>query len=62
MNQAVERASKLTRQLLTFARGETLHPEIINAADRLQGMRSLLGRSLREDIIVEISCVFGQFK
>jgi PAS domain S-box-containing protein len=56
MNQAVERGTKLTRQLLTFARRETLHPEIVNAGSRLQGMRSLLDRSLREDIIVEISC------
>jgi PAS domain S-box-containing protein len=59
MNQAVERGTKLTRQLLTFARRETLQPEIVNAADRLQGMRSLLDRSLREDIIVEINCEAG---
>lgn len=54
MTQAVERGASLTRKLLSFARRETLHPENINVAARIDAMRGLLERSLREDIKVEI--------
>jgi PAS domain S-box-containing protein len=56
LKQAVERGTDLTKQLLTFARRGSLNPETIDPADCIHGMRSLLNRSLREDIIVEINC------
>lgn len=54
MRQAVERGAGLTRQLLAFARRQTLTPEAINIGARLYGMRELLERSLRADILVDI--------
>jgi signal transduction histidine kinase len=54
MRQAVERGAGLTRQLLAFARRQTLKPEIIDLGARLLGMRNLLERSLRADILVDI--------
>jgi signal transduction histidine kinase/CheY-like chemotaxis protein len=54
MRQAVERGAGLTRQLLAFARRQTLKPEVIDVGARLVGMRDLLERSLRADILVDI--------
>lgn len=57
MRQAVERGAGLTRQLLAFARRQTLKPEVIDLGARLIGMRELLERSLRADILVDIRVV-----
>lgn len=54
MRQAVERGAGLTRQLLAFARRQTLKPETMDLRARLNGMRELLERSLRADILVDI--------
>jgi len=54
MRQAVERGAGLTRQLLAFARRQTLKPETIDVGARLSAMRELLERSLRADILVDI--------
>jgi signal transduction histidine kinase len=54
MRQAVERGAGLTRQLLAFARRQTLKPEVIDLGARLVAMRNLLERSLRADILVDI--------
>ncbi|MEQ1811352.1 MAG: ATP-binding protein [Terricaulis sp.] len=54
MRQAVERGAGLTRQLLAFARRQTLTPEVVDIGARLLGMRELLERSLRADILVDI--------
>jgi signal transduction histidine kinase len=54
MRQAVERGAGLTRQLLAFARRQTLKPEVIDVGARLTAMRELLERSLRADILVDI--------
>ncbi len=54
IRQAVERGAKLTQQLLTFARRSALHPETLDIAERIRGMDTLLDRSLREDVIVEL--------
>jgi signal transduction histidine kinase/CheY-like chemotaxis protein len=59
MAQAIERGTGLTRKLLSFARRETLHPEPTDVAARIEAMRGLLERSLRENIKVEISCEPG---
>lgn len=54
ISQAVDRGSSLTRQLLAFARRQTLKPETFDPASRIEGMQELLQRSLREDIEVRI--------
>ena len=54
MRQAVERGAGLTRQLLAFARRQTLQPEVMDIGARLISMRELLERSIRADILVEI--------
>jgi signal transduction histidine kinase len=54
VRQAVERGAGLTRQLLTFSRRSTLRPEVIDLPRRIEGMRVLLDRSLRENIRVEM--------
>jgi signal transduction histidine kinase len=54
MRQAVERGAGLTRQLLAFARRQALSPEVVDIGARLYGMRELLERSLRADILVDI--------
>lgn len=59
MRQAVERGAGLTRQLLAFARRQTLQPEVIDVGARLIAMRELLERSLRADILVDIHVVEG---
>lgn len=52
IRQAIDRGSKLTRQLLAFARRTPLHPEVIDLRERLGGMDALLERSLGESIEV----------
>ena len=54
VRQAVERGATLTRQLLAFSRRTPLKPEVIDLGERIDGMKVLLDRSLREDINVEI--------
>ncbi|HZF76938.1 MAG TPA: ABC transporter substrate-binding protein [Acetobacteraceae bacterium] len=50
MRQAVDRGSRIVRQLLVFARREAFLPERIDPAARIGGMRGLLEQSLRGDI------------
>ena len=52
IRQAVDRGSKLTRQLLAFSRRTPLNPEVVNLRERLRGMDALLERSLGESIEV----------
>jgi signal transduction histidine kinase len=54
VRQAVERGAGLTRQLLTFSRRSALKPEVIDLNARVEGMRVLLDRSVRENIRVEL--------
>ena len=56
---AIDRGAKLTQQLLAFARRSSMHPEVIDLADRFTGLRELLERSLREDILVDLSAEAG---
>ncbi|MDB5367675.1 MAG: Response regulator receiver protein, partial [Rhodospirillales bacterium] len=50
IRQAIDRGTKLTRQLLAFSRRQALQPETIDLAAKLESMRLLIERSLREDI------------
>ncbi|GAA0567154.1 hybrid sensor histidine kinase/response regulator [Caenispirillum bisanense] len=48
--QAVDRGTKLVRQLMGFARQESLQPEAIDIPRRIANMAELLDRALRADI------------
>ncbi|HEY8612067.1 MAG TPA: ATP-binding protein [Roseomonas sp.] len=52
--QAASRGADLTRRLLTFARRQALRPEPIALGPWLADIETLLSRSLRADIAVEI--------
>ncbi len=54
---AAERAARLTRQLLAFARRQPLQPEIVNLGHLLQETLPLIRRAVGESITVE--CVAG---
>lgn len=48
--KAAERSSNLTRQLLAFARKQTIAPEILNLNNTLKSMLKMLQRLIGEDI------------
>ena len=50
IQQAGERATGLTRQLLAFSRQQVIEPAIINLNDTLASLEKLLRRLIREDI------------
>ena len=52
VRQAVERGANLTRQLLVFSRRSALRTMVLDLRVRIEGLRFLLERSLREDITV----------
>ena len=52
VRQALDRGASLTRQLLAFSRRSPLKAEVVDLGRRIEGMRLLLERSLREDIAV----------
>lgn len=44
------RGAKLTQQLLSFSRKQTLFPKVVDPNDLIEGMLNMLGRTLGEDI------------
>jgi signal transduction histidine kinase/CheY-like chemotaxis protein len=52
MTQATERGASLIRQLLAFARRQSLAPEPIDLTRQIAGMHELLDRTLRGDVEV----------
>ncbi len=48
--KAAERSAELTRQLLTFARKQTVVPKVIDLNDTVGGMLKMLSRLIGEDI------------
>ena len=52
---AAERATTLTRQLLTFARRDLVHPQVLSLNDVIHGVEQLLRRTLGEHIDLIIS-------
>lgn len=52
IRQAVERGGALTRQMLAFSRRAPLKTEVLHLPGRIEGLRFLLDRALREDIEV----------
>lgn len=47
---AAERSADLTRQLLAFARKQTVAPRVLDLNETVQGMLKMLGRLIGEDI------------
>jgi signal transduction histidine kinase/CheY-like chemotaxis protein len=58
IGHAVERGTRLTRQLLGFSRDRAIHPEPIDLAGRIKGMGELLSSSLRGD--VQVTTIFQE--
>lgn len=52
VRKAVERGAALTRQMLAFSRRAPLKTEVLHLPARIEGLRFLLDRALREDIEV----------
>ena len=47
---AVERGGALTRQLLTFARRQTIHPVVIEISEQIEAIRDMLASSLGRSV------------
>jgi signal transduction histidine kinase/ActR/RegA family two-component response regulator len=56
---ATQRAVRLTRQLLIFARGDVVHPEALSLNEIIVGLEQLLRRSLGEHIDLTITPADG---
>ena len=52
--RATERATALTRQLLTFSRRQTTDPELIDLGAEVRGLEPLLRRAMSEDVDLAI--------
>ncbi len=50
IRKAAERSANLSRQLLAFARKQTISPQVLDLNDRIEGMLELLSRLIGEDI------------
>jgi two-component system cell cycle sensor histidine kinase/response regulator CckA len=50
IHQAGERAAALTRQLLALSRRQNLEPEVLDLAELVRGLETMIGRLLGEDI------------
>jgi signal transduction histidine kinase len=50
IHTAAKRGEALTRQLLTFARRQSLNPAVVDLRDRIEGIRQMLASSLRGNI------------
>jgi two-component system cell cycle sensor histidine kinase/response regulator CckA len=55
ISQAVERATRLTRQLLTFSRRQVMQPRRLDLNEVVSNMTMMLGRILGEDINLQLS-------
>ena len=55
MQQAIDRGTALTRQLLAFSRRRPLAAKTVDLETQLLGMQEILQRSLRGDIEVEMA-------
>ena len=53
IRRAAERSAELTRQLLTFARKQTVAPRVLDLNDTVSGMLKMLQRLIGEDIHLE---------
>ena len=56
---AAQRAVRLTRQLLIFARSDVVHPEVLSLNDTVTGLEQLLRRTLGEHITLNTAPAGG---
>ncbi|ROQ01150.1 PAS domain S-box-containing protein [Stella humosa] len=54
--KATERGAELTSRLLSFARRQSLDPKLVDLNALVAGMDDLLGRTLTENIDIQIAC------
>ncbi len=54
VGDAAQQATRLTRQLLTFARHDVIKPEVLNLNDAVHGVQQLLQRTIGEHIDLAI--------
>src|SRR3984957_4180336 len=59
VGDAAQRAIRLTRQLLIFARSDVVHPEVLVLNDIITGLEQLLRRTLGEHINLNITPADG---
>jgi signal transduction histidine kinase/ActR/RegA family two-component response regulator len=59
VRDAAQRAIRLTRQLLIFARSDVVHPEVLSLNDIIAGLEQLLRRTLGEHIDLNITPAGG---
>jgi hypothetical protein len=52
---ATQRAVRLTRQLLIFARNDVVHPEVLSLNEVIAGLEQLLRRTLGEHITLDVA-------
>jgi two-component system NtrC family sensor kinase len=62
VQQAAQRGERLTKQLLAFARRQSLEPETIDLAAGVKDISELLHRSLRGDIRTEFRLASGLWR
>jgi hypothetical protein len=55
VERAIERSAELTRQLLAFARSDVARPSTVEINETIEGLRSMLARTLGENIQLELS-------
>ena len=55
IRNAGERASRLTRQLLTFSRKQAFSPKVINLNDVVGELQKMLARIIGEDIVLDVA-------
>ncbi|MDA8325343.1 MAG: PAS domain S-box protein [Nitrospiraceae bacterium] len=58
--RASERATTLTRSLLSFSRKQIINPRPNNLTDIIRGLEKFLSRLIREDIEMKIKCGGGE--
>jgi hypothetical protein len=59
VRDAAQRAIRLTRQLLIFARSDVVHPEVLSLNDIIAGLEQLLRRTLGEHIALDTAPADG---
>jgi signal transduction histidine kinase len=55
VRRAAQRAIRLTRQLLIFARSDVMHPEVLSLNEIIGGLEQLLSRTLGEHINLTVT-------